>query len=45
MLGNNAIKTLFGSNYHAHANPDLLKAMMHGRYNEGGGSLWFRQER
>jgi predicted O-methyltransferase YrrM len=43
MLHNARIKILYGSAYHSRANPDLLKAFMHGRHQHGGVSLWFEQ--
>lgn len=32
MIENQRVKVLFGSAYHEHFNPDLLKELMHGRY-------------
>jgi hypothetical protein len=43
LLRNASVRVLYGSRYHLHANRGLLKAFMHGRYGEGGGSLWFEQ--
>lgn len=43
MQSNPRTRTLFGSRYHARRNPKLLEQFMHGRYQSGGGSLWFHQ--
>jgi Methyltransferase domain len=45
LMDNPRTKIMYGSNYHHHYNRGQLKAFMHGRYAEGGGSLWFSQRR
>jgi predicted O-methyltransferase YrrM len=43
LLGNPRTRVLYGSVYHAEANPGLLLALMCDRYKPGGASLWFEQ--
>ena len=43
LLDHRRANVLYGSNFHAHHNPKLLDALMHGRCAAGGASLWFQQ--
>jgi hypothetical protein len=43
LVGNPRTRVLYGSAYHDQANPELLAAFMHGRFGQGGASLWFTQ--
>ncbi len=42
LIDNPKAQVLYGSNYSATFNADLLNQMMGGKYGSGGGSLWFR---
>lgn len=44
LIDNPRAKVLFGSAYHHHFNRKLLDSLMHGRYESGGGSLWFEYD-
>ena len=45
MIENQRVKVLFGSAYHEHFNPDLLKELMRGRYPAAcGSSFWFEYD-
>lgn len=41
--GNPAFRVLYGSNYHALQNPDLLQRFMGGKAIAGGSSFWFER--
>lgn len=41
LIDNPRTRVLYGSAYHAFANPDLLDSLMHGRHDSGGSSFWF----
>lgn len=43
LLGNPRLRVLFGSSYLRHHRPEALDAVMHGRAEAGGGSLWFER--
>ena len=43
LMDNPRTEVLYGSAYHHHHNPEQLKRFMYGRYDAGGGSLWFAQ--
>jgi predicted O-methyltransferase YrrM len=43
LIENRRATVLYGSAYHMERNAERLRAFMHGRYEAGGGSLWFRQ--
>jgi hypothetical protein len=43
LIGNRRTRVLYGSAYHAAANPELLAKFMRGRAPPGGASLWFSQ--
>jgi hypothetical protein len=43
LLENRRAAVLYGSSYHLERNTERLRAFMHGRYEPGGASLWFRQ--
>jgi hypothetical protein len=45
LLNNYRTEVVYGSAYHYERNREQLKAFMHGRWQEGGASLWFRQKR
>lgn len=45
LLGNDRARVRFGSRYHLERNPGQLAAFMRGRFQPGGASLWFTQER
>ncbi len=45
LLENARTRTLYGSVHHMERNPDLLDALMAGRYAPGGVSFWFHQAR
>lgn len=42
LLENHKAQVLFSSAYAKQFLPDLLNRFMHGRYQSGGGSLWFQ---
>jgi hypothetical protein len=43
LIENRRAVVLYGSTYHFERNAERLRAFMHGRYDPGGSSLWFRQ--
>ncbi|HEY1794654.1 MAG TPA: class I SAM-dependent methyltransferase [Stellaceae bacterium] len=43
LIENRRADVLYGSSYHMQRNIERLRAFMHGRYEPGGASLWFRQ--
>ena len=43
MMRNPTVRMLYGSRYHSQHNGTLLKKLMHGRFQEGGASVWFSQ--
>jgi hypothetical protein len=45
LQGNPRTRVLYGSRYHWKRNRAVLERYMHGRYQGGGGSLWFLQKK
>jgi len=45
LLDNSRTKIHYSSNYHVKHNREQLKSFMHGRFAEGGASLWFEQRK
>jgi hypothetical protein len=44
LIDNYRTEVLYGSNYHFIHNKERLTDFMHGRFQPGGGSLWFSQQ-